>query len=166
MITMQSASSAAVKGADTAPDPTPSISAATDGTRIVVRPGTYRGFTIVGKSLSVFGEPGVRLTSNPLTTGAHIAVFATNANQPVVVTDIQVDDAHGVLAGFGIPTTVVTATVWKRDMKLNQDKELSRKRAIELFPAFATMFARKKDHNRAEAALLAVWLERQLRNGA
>lgn len=73
---------------------------------------------------------------------------------------------RGVLAGFGIPTTVVTATVWKRDMKLNQDKELSRKRAIELFPAFATMFARKKDHNRAEAALLAVWLERQLRNGA
>ena len=61
----------------------PAIGAATDGTRILVRPGTYRGFTIVGKSLSVFGEPGVRLTSNPLTTGAHIAVFATNANQPV-----------------------------------------------------------------------------------
>ena len=70
---------------------------------------------------------------------------------------------RGVMAGLGVPPRVVTPTIWKREMKLSADKELSRKRAIELFPDHVTLFARKKDHNRAEAALLAVWLERKLR---
>ena len=46
---------------------------------------------------------------------------------------------------------------WKRYYGLNRDGEASRRRALGLFPASAASFARKKDHHRAEAALLARW---------
>jgi hypothetical protein len=35
--------------------------------------------------------------------------------------------------------------------------EVSRARAIETWPAHAKLFARKRDHNRAEAALLGLY---------
>ena len=38
-----------------------------------------------------------------------------------------------------------------------EDKERSRQRALELFPAAHALFARKLDHGRAEAALLALF---------
>lgn len=54
-----------------------------------------------------------------------------------------------------IPRTMVSAVKWKLELGLNADKEKSRKRALELFPKYAHMFARKKDNGRAEASLLA-----------
>ena len=42
-------------------------------------------------------------------------------------------------------------------MRLDNDAETSRARAIETWPAQAELFARKRDHNRAEAALLALY---------
>ncbi len=48
-----------------------------------------------------------------------------------------------------------TPNQWKRVMRLTKDKEYSRTRAIEAFPDYYDLFARKKDHGRAEAALLA-----------
>ena len=56
-----------------------------------------------------------------------------------------------------------TPKLWKRGMKLTKDKEYSRTRAIEEFPDYYDLFARKKDHNRAEAALLALYGYRQFR---
>ncbi len=50
-----------------------------------------------------------------------------------------------------------TPNFWKRAMKLTKDKEYSRTRAIETFPDYHYLFARKKDHGRAEAALLAYY---------
>jgi crossover junction endodeoxyribonuclease RuvC len=40
---------------------------------------------------------------------------------------------------------------------LNSDGETSRARAIETWPAQAELFARKRDHSRAEAALLGMY---------
>jgi crossover junction endodeoxyribonuclease RuvC len=37
-----------------------------------------------------------------------------------------------------------------------KDKEAARQRALQLFPAAHALFARKKDHQRAEAALIAL----------
>jgi crossover junction endodeoxyribonuclease RuvC len=68
--------------------------------------------------------------------------------------------ALGVLAGLGVYTIRATPSAWKREMRLSADKELSRQRAITELPAYSTMFARKKDHNRAEALLLALWLRK------
>lgn len=64
---------------------------------------------------------------------------------------------RGLVAGRRYPVTMVTPAVWKRSMGLNSDKDYSRTRATELFPAAASEFRRKKDNNRAEAALIAYY---------
>ena len=46
---------------------------------------------------------------------------------------------------------------WKKVMKLTKDKDYSITKAVETFPDHADFFLRKKDHNRAEAALLAYY---------
>jgi crossover junction endodeoxyribonuclease RuvC len=61
----------------------------------------------------------------------------------------------GVLAALEIPTRRVAPVVWKKHFRLPADKEASRALALRLFPATAEHFARKKDHGRAEAALIA-----------
>ena len=56
-----------------------------------------------------------------------------------------------------IPTTMVRPAVWKADLGLPADKDVCRKRAIQLFPHAASALGRSQDHNRAEAMLLAWW---------
>jgi crossover junction endodeoxyribonuclease RuvC len=63
----------------------------------------------------------------------------------------------GVVAALQIPSVLVAPRTWKRDLKLGADKEESRALALRQWPARAELFARKKDHGRAEAALLALW---------
>jgi len=61
--------------------------------------------------------------------------------------------------GFGVRLIVIEASAWKKYHRLpggNASKEASRQRAIMTFPG-ARCFDRKKDHNRAEAALIAVY---------
>jgi len=68
----------------------------------------------------------------------------------------------GILGAIAIPVRFVTPAQWKKAMRLDSSAETSRARAIETWPHHAGLFARKRDHNRAEAALLALW---GLRNG-
>lgn len=63
--------------------------------------------------------------------------------------------AIGVVEGLMIPTSYVTPSKWKGVYRLDSDGEKSRRAALNLFPQSASLFARKKDHNRAEASLLA-----------
>lgn len=69
--------------------------------------------------------------------------------------------ARTVVALLEIPTMLVTPAKWKKAMSVKggpEGKEQCRRLAIEKFPADAQLlFARKKDHGRAEAALLAVY---------
>ena len=53
--------------------------------------------------------------------------------------------------------TLVTPTKWKPAVGIHTgaDKEASRQRALQLFPDQAVNLARKKDHARADAMLLA-----------
>jgi crossover junction endodeoxyribonuclease RuvC len=64
---------------------------------------------------------------------------------------------RGVLAALRIQTHVVSPAVWKRYFRLDSDKEKSRSLALRTFPKTPQHFARKRDHNRAEASLLAVY---------
>lgn len=64
---------------------------------------------------------------------------------------------HGVLGALNIPYVQVTPTRWKKRMGLPADKEAARGMAIRTFPHVADRFSRKKDHGRAEAALLAYY---------
>jgi Holliday junction resolvasome RuvABC endonuclease subunit len=56
-----------------------------------------------------------------------------------------------------IPLTIVEPSVWKRRMGLyGTDKETGRQKALMLFPTAHALLARKMDHGRAEAALIAL----------
>jgi crossover junction endodeoxyribonuclease RuvC len=63
---------------------------------------------------------------------------------------------EAVIACCEVPLTIVEPAVWKRRLGLyGADKENSRQRALQLFPSAHALLARKMDHGRAEAALLA-----------
>lgn len=72
---------------------------------------------------------------------------------------------EAIVACCGIPITMVAPATWKKHHGLaGPDKEKSRVLAVRLFPEAASTLARKKDHGRAEAALIASyglsWLNR------
>jgi len=64
---------------------------------------------------------------------------------------------EAVLACCEIPFTIIEPTAWKKFHQLRGgEKEASRQRALMLFPAAHALLARKKNHGRAEAALIAL----------
>jgi crossover junction endodeoxyribonuclease RuvC len=64
---------------------------------------------------------------------------------------------EAVIACCEIPLTIIEPSVWKKLHQLRGgDKEASRQRALQLFPAAHVMLASKKHHGRAEAALIAL----------
>lgn len=60
---------------------------------------------------------------------------------------------RGVCAAMGFKVQIITPQSWKKYYGLGKDKEVCRAKAIELFPK--AELSRKKDHNRAEALLMA-----------
>lgn len=63
---------------------------------------------------------------------------------------------RGIVAAHFIPLEVVSPASWKRALRVPADKDAARLRASTLFPAFSGLWARVKDHGRAEAALIAL----------
>lgn len=62
------------------------------------------------------------------------------------------------IASAKIPMTLISPATWKISYGLRggrENKDMSRAKASQLFPAFADQWARKKDDGRAEAVLLA-----------
>ena len=68
----------------------------------------------------------------------------------------------GLLIGIGFPYTLVSPRRWKASMlsDMPKDKGASILRAKQLFPASARELTRVKDHNRAEALLIAAYGQR------
>jgi crossover junction endodeoxyribonuclease RuvC len=65
---------------------------------------------------------------------------------------------EAAIALCGVPLTIIEPTAWKKFHGLRgKDKELSRQRALQLFPAAHALLAHKKDHGRAEAMLVALF---------
>jgi hypothetical protein len=72
-----------------------------------------------------------------------------------------------------VPMHFITPGTWKKHYGLDADKEKSRLKALQIFPesaAFfakrsAAFFAKRKDHNKAEASLLAKFGAGLLREG-
>jgi crossover junction endodeoxyribonuclease RuvC len=64
----------------------------------------------------------------------------------------------GILAVLRVPVTRVEPARWKKDLLIpaGADKNASIVRALQLFPSCADL-DRKRDHNRAEALLIAEW---------
>jgi crossover junction endodeoxyribonuclease RuvC len=63
---------------------------------------------------------------------------------------------RSVVALCNIPYQLVTPAKWKNHFRLDADKEKSRALAIQLWPGCG-FFSRKKNHGRAEAALIALY---------
>jgi hypothetical protein len=60
----------------------------------------------------------------------------------------------GVISALCIPYHFTSSGRWKKHFRLDSDKEKARALALRLWPS-AECFTRKKDHGRAEAALIA-----------
>jgi crossover junction endodeoxyribonuclease RuvC len=57
-----------------------------------------------------------------------------------------------------IPVEIIEASAWKRFWHLpGKDKESGRQKALQLFPGALAALARKRDHGRAEATLIALY---------
>lgn len=64
--------------------------------------------------------------------------------------------ATGVVAGVcDVPVEQITPQVWRRFARVTGDKDDARQKAMEYFSDQANHFKRKKDHGRADAALIA-----------
>lgn len=64
-----------------------------------------------------------------------------------------------VFRALRLEPVLVEARSWKSYYGLPNDKEASRALAIKRFPSAADQLARKKDHGRSEALLLALYLD-------
>lgn len=69
----------------------------------------------------------------------------------------------GALAGIGIPFDEVTPGKWKKDLRVPADKAEAITVASRLFPSCKSRWPLKKNHGRAEAALIALY--RAISNG-
>jgi crossover junction endodeoxyribonuclease RuvC len=70
----------------------------------------------------------------------------------------------GAIGAFKIPLIRVTPQKWKKEFGLiGQEKDIARRRAIELFPSMAPNLSRKKDGGRADALLIAEYGRRFLK---
>lgn len=74
---------------------------------------------------------------------------------------------EGIAAGLRLRYHDMTPPQWKKTMGLiRQEKDMSRSLAVRLWPDRAPWLNRMKDHNRAEAALIAqAWLNRRTGEG-
>lgn len=61
---------------------------------------------------------------------------------------------EGVAAGIGLRVHRVSPREWQPLARVQKDPDAGRLRANQLFPDQASKFARKMDHNRADAALI------------
>ena len=64
---------------------------------------------------------------------------------------------EAAMAALEIPFNLVRPNVWKKVMQCSGDKDDARRRASQLLPKDAHLWPNKKDADRAEAALLAVY---------
>lgn len=64
---------------------------------------------------------------------------------------------EGLLAGVGLPYTLVRPQTWKGKLHVPADKGSARMIACRLWPAMAKQFARVMDDGRAESALIGYY---------
>jgi crossover junction endodeoxyribonuclease RuvC len=70
----------------------------------------------------------------------------------------SVGSIEAAISLCAVPLTIIEVTAWKKFHQLRGgDKEGGRQRALQLFPAAHEYLARKKDHGRGEAALIALY---------
>jgi crossover junction endodeoxyribonuclease RuvC len=88
----------------------------------------------------------------PMPSDGRIAAFRFGMSVGVI---------HTVCHMLGFEPELVQPLVWKSYyLLLDSDKEASRKKALRILPSARPFLPYKKDHNRAEAILIARWADR------
>ncbi len=152
-----------------------------------VDPGVYGGMAIV--DIDQFGTGGAKLieaidipihgvaAKERVDVAAILAFIVRHQPSHAYIERAQAMPKQGASSGFkygravgaieaaitcsDVPLTIIEPTTWKKFHQLRGgDKESGRQRALQLFPAAHAMLARKKDHGRAEAALIALTVKR------
>lgn len=97
----------------------------------------------------------------------HVNAMPRDKNHMVSMAKLIRNAGHweGILSAFEIPIKRISPTQWRKGLYAPCDKRPFKKRSLdaarELFPDYGkTYFSRVKDHNRAEAALIAYQAER------
>jgi len=138
--------------------------------------GAIAALTYEGRLVGVDDMPVVGPIISPvlLDEAVHNYIDPLSLTQGVaVIEDVHAMPKQGVSSVFsfgralGVAEAVcacnelaihyVPPARWKKNLGLSSDKGVSRRRAIELWPASADLFKRVKDDGRAEAALIAYW---------
>jgi hypothetical protein len=134
-----------------------------------IDPGVTGGLAFIGGDcpVDVYDIPSAngeidcatlgRLIGGWMPTAAFIERASSRPGQGVAST-FKYGAAYGALRAVvqvcGVPLHLVAPHTWKKHFKLDSDKEKARALAIRLWPG-CPYFSRKKDHGRAEAALIA-----------
>jgi len=150
-----------------------------------IDPGITGGYALLnGRELTYCDDlPIVKIgTANMIEPRVLAEIIESLNPNHIVIEDNKANGGNGSLANFsmgssmgvicgvvgtlGYPLIRVRPIDWKRAVGIgtvkgtaNERKEAGRQRAIELWPTNG-FFKRKKDHNRAEAALIAEWYRR------
>ncbi len=147
---------------------------------IGIDPGMHGAIAVLSSQGNVFG-----LYDMPLDEGWYDAkeIYGLLNDMPLVGAGQRVIGIEAVYRfpkvtrGFGllegVATLVPHSTVikipprrWQKWWEIAKaDKEISRALAIKRFPGYADRLARKKDHNRAEALLIAEYTRRKHKHG-
>lgn len=157
------------------PNPAHGPTAPSAGIVIGVDPGKTGAIALLdehGQLIDAFDMPEIGGKVSPYLL-ADADNWADNRFGVVIIEDVHAMPKQGVTSAFGFgrsfgvvegvfaaagrPCRYVTPAKWKRDLGLTADKHMSRRRAIELWPERAQLFARARDDGRAEAALIAHW---------
>ena len=66
----------------------------------------------------------------------------------------------GVCAALGLPIYFVRPSKWKKHFELiNSSKDASRTKAIQIYPGLSNQLSKKKDVNKSDAILIALYYE-------
>ncbi len=143
-----------------------------------IDPGAHGAIAVLdtdGALIAVYDMPSLEETSGRPATNAPLlaAIFAKSGARRAFCefvsarpTDSRVGAfsfgrakgcVEGACGALGLPLVFLTPPTWKRLANIPpgaENKDQARARAIARWPAHAELFARKKDVDRAEAALI------------
>ena len=108
----------------------------------------------------IYNEISKKINSNPETNTRVVIEHVTAMPGQGVTSMFNFGQSFGVIKGIcsamRLPMFFVRPTKWKKYYNLiNAEKDASRTKAIEIFPYISSQLSRKKDGNKADAALIA-----------
>jgi crossover junction endodeoxyribonuclease RuvC len=91
---------------------------------------------------------------------AYLEQVGSRPNQGIVSTGrfmYAAGSLYGLVVALGIPVSFVRPVDWQRHHRIGGAPDEAIRRALQLYPQEHSKLARKRDHNRADALMLALY---------